>query len=57
MHYELSCGSKGYIKQRKGNLNSRLKSHREGKGHNECEIAKRWTFPISEMCVEVKKNE
>ena len=44
MIYVLSCGEQG---KTHGN-GARLTQHRKRKGHEECEVVKRQTFPLSE---------
>lgn len=48
MHFEYSCGRSGVIKHRGGSMSGRLKIHNEMKGHENCEVVRRWTFPIRE---------
>ena len=51
MNYLLSCGDMG---KTYGN-GARLTQHRKRKGHEACEVVRRWTFlPIEKVCTEVK---
>lgn len=45
MHYQLTCGKTGNTSKR--GAVTILRAHNRNPDHKDCEIVRRWTFPIA----------